>query len=95
MPYSCSGDMRRAAGWVPHPPLWTAWCTRGPVDGYGYALDASTGELRWLRDGLQSNPLHPPLGTAWCTWGPRATTSMPCMLAIAEPWPSFIGVELT
>ena len=29
MPYSCSGDMRRAAGWVPHTPLWTAWCTRG------------------------------------------------------------------
>ena len=29
MPYSCSGDMRRAVGWVPHPPLWTAWCTRG------------------------------------------------------------------
>jgi len=56
---------------------------QGPVDGYGYALDASTGELRWLRDGQQSNPLHPPLGTAWCTWGPRATTSMPCMLAIA------------
>ena len=56
MPYSCSGDMRRAAGWGPHPPLWTAWCTRGPVDGYGYALDASTGELRWLGDGLQLPP---------------------------------------
>ena len=29
---------------------------QGPVDGYGYALDASTGELRWLGDGLQLPP---------------------------------------
>ena len=29
---------------------------QGPVDGYGYALDASTGELRWLGDGLHYPP---------------------------------------
>jgi outer membrane protein assembly factor BamB len=47
MPYSCSGDMRRAAGWVgSSSAVVDGVVYQGPVDGYGYALDASTGELR-------------------------------------------------